>query len=369
MDLTVPASSVRRILVIKLRHIGDVLLTVPALRAVRERFPDAHLTALVNAGTEAMLTGNPVLDEVIALARPSGERPWTRLAREWAFLRALRARRVDLTIDLTSGDRAAFAAWWSGAPTRIAFEARAGMWGKRRLWTHTVPGPSFDRHTVLQNLELVEAFGMTTADRRVDLHWTAADDAAVDRWWAEWGFGGGHPVAQVHPTSRWLFKCWDEEKNARVIDALQERGLRVVVTSGPASYEVEKAERIVNACRLRPAALLGRTTLKQLAALTARCALFFGVDSAPMHMAAAVGTPVVAIMWSGSVTHWRPWGEGHTVIEAATPETAVGTDRKTQIVAALQTIRRADVVRTIDAGMERSMTRRHARQRDILSAP
>ena len=335
MDLTVPASSVRRILVIKLRHIGDVLLTVPALRAVRERFPDAHLTALVNAGTEAMLAGNPVLDEVIALDRPPGERPWTRLAREWAFLRALRARRFDLTIDLTSGDRAAFMAWWSGAKTRIAFEARAGMWGKRRLWTHTVPGPSFDRHTVLQNLELVEAFGMTTADRRVDLHWTAADDAAVDRWWAECGLGGGQPVVQVHPTSRWLFKCWDEERNARVIDALQERGLRVVVTSGPASYEVEKAERIVNGCRLRPAALLGRTTLKQLAALTARCALFFGVDSAPMHMAAAVNTPVVAIMWSGSVMHWRPWGEGHAVIEAATPSEAAGLDRKGQIIAAL----------------------------------
>lgn len=348
MDLTVPASSVRRILVIKLRHIGDVLLTVPALRAVRERFPDAHLTALVNAGTESMLTGNPVLDEVIALARPPGERAWTRLAREWAFLRALRARRVDLTIDLTSGDRAAFAAWWSGAPTRIAFEARAGMWGKRRLWTHTVSGPSFDRHTVLQNLELVEAFGMTTADRRVDLHWTAADDAAVDRWWAECGLDGGHPVVQVHPTSRWLFKCWDEEKNARVIDALQERGLRVVVTSGPASYEVEKAERIVSACRLRPAALLGRTTLKQLAALTARCALFFGVDSAPMHMAAAVNTPVVAIMWNGSVTHWRPWGEGHTVIEAATPPHAARLDRKGRITAALATIRPEEVIRTLE---------------------
>ncbi len=76
---------------------------------------------------------------------------------------------------------------------------------------------------------------------------------------------------------------------------------------------------------------MGRTTLKQLAALTARCALFFGVDSAPMHMAAAVGTPVVAIMWSGSVTHWRPWGEGHTVIEATTPDTAADLDRKGRI--------------------------------------
>ena len=112
----------------------------------------------------------------------------------------------------------------------------------------------------------------------------------------------------------------------------------MVVTSGPASYEVEKAERIVNACRLRPAALLGRTTLKQLAALTARCALFFGVDSAPMHMAAAVNTPVVAIMWSGSVMHWRPWGEGHAVIEAATPPEAAGLDRKGQIVAALGSV-------------------------------
>jgi heptosyltransferase-3 len=348
-QLILDPSSIRNVLIIKLRHIGDVLLTVPTIRAVREQFPRAHVAALVSLGTEAMLTGHPCLDEVIAPPRGDGTAIGSRMAREWKFLRDIRAKRFDFTIDLTSGDRAAILAWASGARVRLAFDTRAGMWGKRRLWTHRVPGPTYDRHTVLQNLELVEAVGITTADRRVDLHWAPEDDAAVDRWWREWGIAPGEPVIQVHPTSRWLFKCWTEEGTASVIDALAHRGLRVVVTSGPARYEIEKAERIVARCSRRPVALLGRTTLKQLAALSARCTLFFGIDSAPMHMAAAVGTPVVAIMWSGSVLHWRPWGEGHTVIEAPTPEAAAGADRKRQISAALATIPRDQVLPAIDA--------------------
>jgi heptosyltransferase-3 len=216
------------------------------------------------------------------------------------------------------------------------------------LWTHRVPGPSYDRHTVLQNLELVEAVGIPAADRRVDLYWTPDDDAAVDRWWREWGIRPGEPVVQVHPTSRWLFKCWTDEGMAAVIDALGDRGVRVVVTSGPAPYEVEKAEQVLARCARRPIALLGQTTLKQLAALTARCRLFVGIDSAPMHMAAGVGTPVVAIMWDRSVTHWRPWGEGHHVIEAATPPDAVSLHRTDQIRAALKNVSSDVALRAIE---------------------
>jgi len=349
VDLTVPASSVRRILVIKLRHIGDVLLTVPTIRAVRERFPDAHLTALVLPGTEAMLTGHPCLNEVLTTPATKGTSVFRRVADEWRLLKTIRSRRFDLTIDLTSGDRAAILTWLSGARDRVAFDTQSGLWGKRRLWTHRIPGPSYDRHTVLQNLELVEAVGISTADRRVDLHWTPEDDAAIDRWWREWGIRPGEPVVQVHPTSRWLFKCWTDEGMAAVIDALGERGVRVVVTSGPVPYEIEKAERVLARCARRPIALLGRTTLKQLAALTARCRLFVGIDSAPMHMAAAVGTPVVAIMWDRSVAHWRPWGEEHTVIEASTPTVVTSVDREARIVAALAAVSVDRVLREIDA--------------------
>jgi heptosyltransferase-3 len=359
--LILDPSAIRGVLIIKLRHIGDVLLTVPTIRAVRERFPSAHVAALVTPGTEAMLTGNPCVDEVIAPPRVEGVSIGRRLGREWAFLREIRARRFDFTIDLTSGDRAAILAWVSGARVRLAFDTHAGMWGKRRLWTHRVPGPTYNRHTVLQNLELLEAVGITTTDRRVDLHWAPEDDAVVDRWWREWGIAPGEPVVHVHPTSRWLFKCWTEEGTAAVVDALANRGLRVVVTSGPARYEIEKAERMLARCSRRPLTLLGQTTLKQLAALSARCTLFFGIDSAPMHMAAAVGTPVVAIMWSGSVLHWRPWGEGHTVIEAPTPEAAAEADRKGRISAALAAVGYEDVMRVLEAKLTESAATAKAR--------
>ncbi|HET8760482.1 MAG TPA: putative lipopolysaccharide heptosyltransferase III, partial [Nitrospiria bacterium] len=317
----------------------------------------AHIAALVLPGTEAMLAGHPCLNEVLTTPVSKGTSALRRLADEWRFLRTIRSQRFDLTIDLTSGDRAAALAWMSGAKIRVAFDTRAGMWGKRWLWTHRVQGPASDRHTVLQNLELVEAVGIPAADRRVDLYWTPDDDAAVDRWWREWGLRPGEPVVQVHPTSRWLFKCWTDQGMAAVIDALGDRGVRVVVTSGPAPYEIEKAEHVLARCARRPLALLGRTTLKQLAALTARCRLFVGIDSAPMHMAAAVATPVAAIMLAASAVHWRPWGDGHVVIEASTPAGVASSDRKQRIIAAMNAVTVAEVMAVIDAKLSDLMMR------------
>ncbi|HET8761763.1 MAG TPA: putative lipopolysaccharide heptosyltransferase III, partial [Nitrospiria bacterium] len=98
--LNLDPSGINRVLIIKLRHIGDVLLTVPTIRAVRERFPNAHITALVLPGTEAMLTGHPCLNEVLTTPVSKGTSSLRRLADEWKFLRTIRAQRFDLTIDL-----------------------------------------------------------------------------------------------------------------------------------------------------------------------------------------------------------------------------------------------------------------------------
>jgi len=118
----------------------------------------------------------------------------------------------------------------------------------------------------------------------------------------------------VHPTSRWLFKTWTEEKNAALIAALVRDGHRVVVTSAPDAREKAIVERILAQAGAGVVDLSGQLTLRELAALAARARLFFGVDSAPMHIAAAMGTPVVALFGPSGEHEWGPWKVAHRVV-------------------------------------------------------
>ena len=307
---------VRRILVIKLRHIGDVLLTVPVFRALKETFSDATVSALVNRGTEEMLAGNPVVDEVIPYDRGIKKLPFlAKLGREAGFLRDIRSRGFDMTVDLTSGDRPALISLVSGARYRLATDpGRKGFAGKRRCYTHLAERRGHF-HTVLQNLSVVEQFGITTTNPAVDFSIPDVARRRVRELLGEAGIGEGETVVHIHPTSRWLFKCWDDAAMAAVIRWLLGAGVKVVVTSSPEQKELEKARSILG--HLSPQtgllALLGKTTLKELGAVAERADLFFGVDSAPMHIAAAVGTPVVALFGPSGVFHWGPWDNGAAV--------------------------------------------------------
>src|SRR5208337_3170112 len=161
-------SGIRSILVLKLRHIGDVLLTVPVFRALKETFPHARVSVLVNSGTGDVLKDNPLVDEIIAFDRGVKSLPLvTRLFKELSFLRSISKKGFDMTIDLTGGDRAALASFASGAKYRIGLRSGEGLSGKQLLYTHSSM-PEGKRHTVIQNLEIVGQFGIVTDDLSVD---------------------------------------------------------------------------------------------------------------------------------------------------------------------------------------------------------
>ena len=195
----------------------------------------------------------------------------------------------------------------------------AGFWA--RSVTHLYPAQADpQRHTVDVNLDSLRALGFepTMADRRVILVPGAKAEAGVDDLLARHGLRGGSFV-HVHPASRWAFKCWPAASVAALCDALAAKGLPIVMTSAP---DAKEKALIADVSRARsnsavPAAptidLSGQLSLKELAALTARARVFVGVDSAPMHMAAAMGTPVVAIFGPSGDREWGPWGEGHRV--------------------------------------------------------
>lgn len=293
--------SINRVLFIKLRHIGDVLLAVPAISALKSRRPEISVTALVPAGTQDMLTLNPDIDEVLTLNRGAGPMENLRL------IKRLRGKGFDLAINMTEGDRGAILAYLSGARHRVGVDPRGrGFTGKRFLFTHLVR-PVYDgRHRAVMDMDLLAPMGITREEPRLSLYTSREDDEYVERLLAEHGMTAEDAVAVVHPASRWMFKCWRDEAVAEVIDYIAARGIKVVVTSSPDEKETERVRRIISLADSRPIDLSGRLSLKRLASLLKRSALFFGVDTAPMHMAAAVGIPVVALFGPSDFRVWAP---------------------------------------------------------------
>ncbi len=315
-------ANIKKILVIKFRHIGDVLLTIPVFRALRENFPDAHISALVNSGTGDVLTGNPLIDEVIVFDRGIKKmKPFKKYSNELSFLKMIRAKGFDMTIDLTNGDRPALLSFISGARYRLGWGGEKGFTGKKYLYTH-LREPDGRRHMALQNLGALENFGISTENLTVDFSVPESDNALVEKMLEGHGIGKTDPIVHIHPTSRWLFKCWKDEFMAEIIRWLLDKGIKVIVTSSPDKKEMDKAKKILSLVSgytpIRSPSLpegsigkvidlCGKTTIKQLAAISKISCLFFGVDSAPMHIAAAVGTPVIALFGPSGAFNWGPW--------------------------------------------------------------
>ena len=297
-----------RILVVKLRNIGDVLMMTPMLRALKDFYPDAGITAVIPKGMEDILSLNPCVAEVLPFKKGSG------IIEELRLLKAIRRARFDVAINMTEGDRGAIMCAVSGAAKRIGADPMGrGFIGKERLFTDLVP-QKWDRHRALMDMEMIRPLGIEPGGRRLELYTSGESDERVLDMLAGRGIKDGARIAVVHPTSRWLFKCWNDKSVAGVIDYLHDKGFNVVLTSGPDRKEMDKAETIAGYAKARPINLSGLLTLGQLASLLKMSRLFFGVDSAPMHMAAAVGTPVVALFGPSDYKVWGPYTDKARVV-------------------------------------------------------
>src|SRR5438105_773419 len=298
----VPLSEVRRALVIKLRHHGDVLLTAPVFGTLKRAAPHAEIDALVYAETVPMLAGHPAVAHVHAIDRNwKREGLFTQAAREWALLRALRARRYDLLIHLTEHPRGLTLARLLRPRYAVTRErpGRAPLW--RHHFTHFYRLPRVTpRHAVEANLDALRRIGLYPSedDKRVTLVPGEAAERRADALLAEHRLAA-RGFLQLHPGSRWLFKCWPAAHTAALIDRVCAEGHRIVITGAPDARERALVDAVLAAVlpahRAQVVDITGALTLRELAALTARARAFVGVDSAPMHIAAAMGTPTVAL--------------------------------------------------------------------------
>lgn len=290
----------KNILVIKLRYIGDVLLATPVLRVLRGQFPDARLTMAVNEGTEDILKWNPDLDEVLIVDRGG-------LSQQIRFLREVRRRRFDCVIDLTDGDRSAMLSRLSGAPVRIGFNEEHRWRGL--LYTSIAQTGSDVIHRMERDLEALRALGIEPKASQLVLRTSHQDEEDATRLLEQAGVEADspRPLVMLHPGARYWFKAWPAERFAILADRLtDEYGCQVLVGGDAGDHDV--ADAIRAQARSAPTTLAGRTTLLQFASVLKRCVLFVGNDNGPMHMAAALGIPVVALFGPSDPSVWGPCG-------------------------------------------------------------
>jgi heptosyltransferase III len=312
-------SSVKRVLVIKLRHHGDVLLASPVFSLLKARAPEMSVDALIYADTAPMLSLHPAIDQIHLIDRGWKKAgPIKQAQAEFALWRKLRARRYDLIIALNPHKRIVWLAKTLGARLRVGPKVHHedALW--EESFTHFYPVPRGNvRHTVEFHLDALRRIGLSPGEDERGLTLIAGTDAenTVDGLLAT---AGMNDFIHLHPTSRWLFKTWPPEKVAALIDALDAQGHRVVLTAAPDAAEQAMIERILGLTRASVLNLAGTLDLKQLAALTRRAKLFIGVDSAPMHIAASQGTPTVALFGPSGDIEWGPWKVAHRLVVSNT---------------------------------------------------
>ncbi|HEX3631789.1 MAG TPA: putative lipopolysaccharide heptosyltransferase III [Casimicrobiaceae bacterium] len=315
---------VHRVLVTKLRHHGDVLLASPVFTVLKRAAPAAEIDALVYAETAAMLAGHPAIAQLHLIDRDWKRQGLVRQARaERALLSALGKRRYDLIVHLTEHPRGVWLSRLLRPRYSVARHLDRAHWPWRTSFTHYYRLPRrTPRHTVECNLDSLRRIGVQPApgDKALVLAPDSAATARVRALLAQHGVETRRFI-QLHPGSRWLFKCWPAGHYAALLEQLGADGWRVVLTGAPDPRERALVDAILAATtqttRSRVTDLGGQLSLTELAALTREARAFVGVDSAPMHIAAAVQTPVVALFGPSGDIEWAPWQVPHRIVASA----------------------------------------------------
>jgi lipopolysaccharide heptosyltransferase I len=313
----------QRILIIKPSSLGDVVNAFPFLSSLRRRYPDRYIAWLVEEEAAELLLGHPLLDRVIV----SGRRRWRREVRTpfsgsaalreiAALIAELRQGRYDLVIDLQGLLKSALMVICAGARFRVGLAGARE--GSGRALTHVVPLPPGPLHAVDRYLEVARFLGADPLLKTFVFPSRPDDGARAEALLAEAGVKPDSLVIALNPQARWTTKLWGEERFARLGETLAcQHGARILVIGS--SSDLPLARRLANRMDPAPFVAAGRTDLKVLIALLKRIDLLVTVDSGPMHLAAALGTPLVALFGPTDPRLIGPYGGDGVVLRVPLP--------------------------------------------------
>ncbi|MBU1124811.1 MAG: glycosyltransferase family 9 protein [Candidatus Omnitrophica bacterium] len=315
---------IKNILVVRNDRFGEFLLNIPALRALRDTFPEAKITGVVSREVAELAKGLSFFDEIIPW-KPGENRFFTQL--QWG--RTFRLKHIDLAVMLNPSREFNFITFYAGIPIRVGYDRKCGF-----LLTHRMTDKKHlgEKHEVEYNLELLRLINAQTNDRSLEVRFGIHEEEAVVK---EFALDDSRRCIALHPWTSDPVKQWPVESFVRLAQSCaRDKGARVIVVGKEKESEVGKkrfqglAENITD--------LTNKTTLRELAVLLGKCAVLISCDSGPVHLACAVKTPVVALFRDDipgkSARRWGPWQNRSTVI-ARTPLSDISVEevvRKTK---------------------------------------
>jgi lipopolysaccharide heptosyltransferase II len=301
-----------KILLVRLRLIGDVVFTTPAIRAIRRHYPGARITYIVEEDAAPIVRDNPHIDELIVVCNPQAP---GRLRADVALIRRLRRERYDVAVDFHGGPRSSLLTWLSGAPRRIGYHVAGRSW----MYTTRVPRPRElrPRHSVVGQWDVLLPLGITPPDPEVDateMPRSASASAAVAQRLATAGVESAAPIVVVHVSAGNPFRRWPSDSFVELICRLagNDPRRRIILTSGPsdagaASAIARRARARLGAAERAAVVECGDFDLAELRALIDRAAVYIGGDSGPLHVAGTTGVPVVGLYGPTLPVRSRPY--------------------------------------------------------------
>ena len=279
----------KKILVFSFSFIGDAVLSTAVIQPLQSHFPDAHLTFLVGPSACNLLANDPQIDATLVYDNRGEHRG---LRGRLKLINTLRSEHYDLVVNL-----------------RDSFVARcigAEHWGLVR--------GDRERHAVVRYLEVLCKRGVDITDANPCLQLTKTEQSAAFHFFTDSGVNSEKTIIGIHPGGNWIYKLWNAEKYAELANVLSyEINATILLFGGPNERDLQAQ---VESLMRTPPILVKTENLREVAALIAACDVYIGNDTGPMHIAAALGTAVVALF--GSTHHIRsgPYGEQHTVVQS-----------------------------------------------------
>jgi lipopolysaccharide heptosyltransferase I len=306
----------KKILLIRLSSIGDVLHGTPVAKTLREHFPSAEISWIVGEKSQDILHGNPYLDKIILWQREQWEKElrqgaWRKGYENFRFLeRQLRLEQYDLTIDMQGLLLTGLIGWRSGAKTRIGF-AQAKE-GSPLFYTHRVetkePMPIVNHY-----LQLLKPLGINQVSTSMVMPVAAEHNKFADNLFISNGITKDDTVVILNPATSWITKCWPAAYFSILGNLLQQK-LKVKIILLGAPGDIPLLDSIISGISGAVINLAGKTNLKELAAVIQKAQVFIGGDTGPLHIAAAVGTPTISLFGPTNPSTYAPLGEKHVAI-------------------------------------------------------
>jgi len=301
--------NIEKILLIRFGSLGDVVLTLPAIEAIRKSFPKAYISMLVGDRSADVVSADPRIDEVIVFHRNLNGKEG--LAETQRVTNLLKDRNFDVSIDMQRKFRSSFMAYQGKIKTRIGYHQPGAF-----LCNIRIPD-KVNKHAVDRNLDLIKPLGIEDVNRKPKMYLSDEDRNHALKMFESQGLTSDVPVLGIFPGAGWRPRCWLPERFAAVADLAIQHGSKVVIFGGPGEDEI--VDNVAQNMKNTPILMKERVTLRQLAAMIERCDVLLSNDTGPMHISVAVGTTTVALFGPGNHIKFQPIGDKHITIRHDVP--------------------------------------------------